>query len=244
MIIILSPSKTMDMSEAELLENNFSEKTHSLVKKIKTFSKEELSKTMKIKEKILESTFDLYKNFDNAPSKSAIEAYTGFVFKGLKLKDYSEDQRSFLDNHFVILSALYGCILPATKIKEYRLDMTMKLDSKENPYTFWNKEINSSLVSLMDNNKEKVLVNLASNEFSKIIDRKNFPFDVVDIDFKEQKDGKFKSVATYAKKARGIMSNYIIKNMILDKDDLKSFNEEGYFYNKELSSEKKYVFTR
>lgn len=244
MIIILSPSKTMDMNGAKLLKNNFSKKTDSLVKKIKTFSKEELSKTMKIKGKILESTFDIYKDFDNAPSKSAIKAYTGFVFKGLELNDYSKDQKSFLDNHFIILSALYGCLLPTTKIKEYRLDMTMRLDSKENPYSYWNEEINSSLVSLMDNNKEDVLVNLASNEFSKIIDRKSFPFEIVDIDFKDQKDGKFKSVATYSKKARGIMSNYIIKNMILDKDDLKSFNEEGYSYNKELSSEKKYIFTR
>lgn len=244
MIIILSPSKTMDMGGAELTNNDFSEKTQSLIKKIKTFSKEELSKTMKIKGKILDSTFDTYKSFDSAPSKSAIEAYTGFVFKGLELKDYSEDQRKFLDDHFVILSALYGCLLPATKVREYRLDMTMKLDSEINPYSFWKEEINSSLVSLMNNNKENILVNLASNEFSKLIDRKNFPFDIVDIDFKEEKDGGFKSVATYAKKARGIMSNYMVKNMILDKDDIKSFNEEGYSYNKELSSEKKYVFTR
>lgn len=244
MLIILSPSKTMDMSGATYSEEIFSEKTEALIKKIKTFSENELSKTMKIKGKILESTLSSYADFDCAPAKAAIDAYTGFVFKGLELKGYSEDERRFLEDHFIILSALYGCLLPADRIKEYRLDMTMKIYPEENLYSYWKEKINSSLVKVMEAKKETLLINLASNEFSKLIDRKTFPYEIIDIDFKEEKDGKYKSVATYAKKARGLMSNYIVRNQLSDREEIKNFSIDDYSYNKELSTENKYIFTR
>lgn len=245
MIIILSPSKTMDMTNAlDLNSSNFSKKTLYLIEKLKTFSPEDLSKTMKIKGKTLESVVDIYRNFDSAGYKKAIEAYSGAVFKGIELKNYSREERSFLDNHFIILSALYGALPADFFIKEYRLDMTIRLLEERNLYDYWKEEVSIDLIKAMEARGEKTLVNLASTEFSKLIDRKTFPCEIIDIDFKEEREGKFKAVSTYAKKARGVMGNYIVKNKISFKEDLKKFREEGYSFNTELSSEKKYIFTR
>lgn len=244
MIIILSPSKTMDMKGAKSSDSNFLEETHSLIKILKTFSPEALSKLMKIKGKLLDSVVNIYNEFDDSPLKPSIEAYTGFVFKGLDLNNYSKEEKDFLDNHFIILSALYGCLFPYTEIKKYRLDMTMKVDAKNSLYDYWKVNINSSLIKTMSDKNEKFLINLASTEFSKLIDRKSFPSNIIDIDFKEEKNGNFKSVSTYAKKARGLMANYIVKNKIEDLEVLKKFTDENYSFNEELSSEKNYVFTR
>ena len=245
MLVILSPSKTMDMSGAlDYMDRHFSEKTQILVERLKTFSPEELSNLMKIKGKTLSSVVDIYENFEVGPYKKAIESYSGFVFKEIKLEDYSPEERAFLDSHFVILSALYGAIPSDFFIREYRLDMTMKVLDEENLYTFWKREINKSLENLMKVRKKKTLINLASKEFSRLIDRKTFPYKIIDIDFREDRDGKFKSVSTYAKKARGLMCNYIIKNKIEDFSKIRDFNGEGYLFNRELSSEEKYVFTR
>jgi len=245
MLAILSPSKTMDMTDAlDLHDNNFSEKTLFLLEKLKTFSPEDLSKTMKVKGKTLESVVGIYRNFDSSGYKKAIEAYSGAVFKGIELKNYSKEDKNFLDDHFIILSAMYGVLPADSLIKEYRLDMTVKVLEEGNLYNYWMDEVNSTLIDLMAKRGEDLLINLASTEFSKLIERKSFPYEIIDIDFKENKDGKFKAVSTYAKKARGIMSNYIIKNKISLKEDLKKFREEGYTFNEELSSEKKYIFTR
>lgn len=199
---------------------------------------------MKIKGKTLESVVDIYTNFDTSGYKKAIEAYTGAVFKGIDVKDYSQEERSFLDEHFIVLSALYGVLPADTFIREYRLDMTVKVLEEENLYTYWKEDVNHTLINLMEKRGETLLINLASTEFSKLIARKTFPYEIIDIDFKEERDGKFKAVSTYAKKARGLMSRYIVKNKISLKEDLKSFKEEGYSFNEELSTDKKYIFTR
>lgn len=234
----------MDMSNACFEESFFSDKTNSLIRKLKSFSKAELSTKMKIRGKLLDSVFDIYDNFQNAPVKSAIESYTGFVFKELDLVGYTKEQRIFLENHFIILSALYGCVLPADKIRAYRLDMTVKVDTKVNLNTFWKAEINTCLKQIMLKNNEDTLINLASNEFSKLIDRKNFSPKIIDIEFKEEASGGFKIVSTYSKKARGMMSDYIIKNKISRVKDIKLFERQEYFFNKFLSTDNKYVFTR
>ncbi len=245
MIVILSPSKTMDMTNSiDLPQNNLSEKTLLLLEKLKTFSPEDLSKTMKIKGKTLDSVVDIYANFKTSGYKRAIEAYSGAVFKGIEVMEFSEEERSFLDKHFIVLSALYGMLPADSFIREYRLDMTVKVFEDENLYTYWKEEVNHTLVKLMEKRGENLLINLASTEFSKLIDRKTFAYEIIDIDFKEERDGKFKSVSTYAKKARGIMSRYIVKNKIAQGEDLKSFKEEGYSFNQELSTDKKYIFTR
>ncbi|GLI57435.1 UPF0246 protein [Propionigenium maris DSM 9537] len=245
MIVILSPSKTMDMTgSVELPHNNFSEKTMFLLEKLKTFSPEDLSKTMKVKGKTLESVVDIYANFHTSGYKKAIEAYTGAVFKGMKVKEYSQEERTFLDEHFIVLSALYGVLPADSLVREYRLDMTVKVLEEETLYAYWKEEVNNTLTELMKAKGENLLINLASTEFSKLIDRKTFPYEIIDIDFKEERDGKFKAVSTYAKKARGVMGRYIVKNKISQGKDLKEFKEEGYSFNQELSTDKKYIFTR
>lgn len=241
-LVILSPSKTMDMSGAiDLPDYVVEEKTEELLKKLRTFSPEELSKAMKIKGKTLDSVVGIYKNYSQAPCKRALDAYSGFVFREIHLD--TEEDKEYAYRHFAVLSALYGLVPADRYIREYRLDMTIKV-LEENPYTFWKDHINEALISYMEEIKDAAIINLASTEFSKLLDRKRLPGDIFDIDFKEEKDGKFKSVSAYAKKARGLMSNYIIKNKIERPEDLKGFSLEGYTFNEDLSSEKKFIFTR
>ncbi len=245
MIVILSPSKTMDMTNSiDLFQNNFSEKTMFLLEKLKTFSPEDLSKTMKVKGKTLDSVVGIYSNFDNSGYKKVMEAYSGAVFKRIDVENYSQEERAFLDEHFVVLSALYGVLPADSYIREYRLDMTVKVLEGQNLYTYWKEDVNNTLTDLMKAKGEELLINLASTEFSKLIERKTFPYEIIDVDFREEKDGKFKAVSTYAKKARGLMSRYIVKNKISCKEDLKKFREEGYSFNEKLSTDKKYIFTR
>ncbi len=239
-LVLLSPSKTMDMAGAEVREVSLSDKTVDILNKIKTFSEDELSKNMKVKGKTLESVKRIYSNYDIAPSKKAIEAYSGFVFKEIHLD--TEEKKDFVYNHFMILSALYGAIMGDTYIKEYRLDMLVKV--LENPYKYWKEDVNNRIEGLMKEKKYSTILNLASNEFSKLLDRKRLEYRIVDVEFKENKDGVYKAVSTYAKKARGLMSNFIIDSKNIDIEVIKKFNLDNYSLNEELSSEDKLVFTR
>lgn len=240
MLVLLSPSKTMDMSESIRKELTLSKKTMDILNEIKTFSQEELSKKMKVKGKTLESVVKIYSGYDSAPIKKAIEAYSGFVFKEIDLSN--EEKKEFAYNHFMILSALYGGIMADTYIKEYRLDMTIKVLG--NPYKYWEEEVNNTIFKVMKDKGYKIILNLASNEFSKLLDRKSLNYKIIDIEFKENKDGVYKSVSTYAKKARGLMSNFIIDSKTIDIEVIKKFNIDNYALNNILSTEDKLVFTR
>lgn len=244
MAIIISPSKTMDFSSntTEGSIDNLKEKTKILVETIQKFSIKGIEKQMKVKGKLLDSTYNSYQNYHASPWKEAIRAYDGAVFKNIKIDEYNKSQLLFLEENLILLSALYGDISATTPIKEYRLDMTMKVLEDSNLYNFWKSEVTFNLEKRLE--KDELLINLASGEFSKIIDRKKFNHTIIDIDFKEYRDGKYKAISTYAKKARGLMCHYIIKNEIKDLERIKKFNLEGYSYNKELSKGNKLIFTR
>jgi cytoplasmic iron level regulating protein YaaA (DUF328/UPF0246 family) len=132
---------------------------------------------------------------------------------------------------------------PSDSVKNYRLDMTMKLSSSS-LYSFWNREVTAYISCLLKNDSDKTLINLASGEYSKMIERKHFPYRIIDIDFKENKNGKFQSISSFAKQGRGSMLNYLIKNRINDAEKIKEFSELGYSINNELSDKDKFIFTR
>ena len=245
MKIIFSPSKEMreenifENKKIEFTEPKFKDKTNILIGILKEKSLSEIENIMKLKGKLLNKTYKDIQDYDKLKFIPAISMYYGVSFKELNLEDYSEKSLEYLKNNLLILSALYGVLLAFDLVKKYRLDMTMSIIDK-GLYNFWKKDINKHISNILVN--DEILLNLASSEFSKLIDNKKTP--MINIDFKEEKDGIFKSVSTYSKKARGKFLNYLVKNQIDKLEDIKKTELDGYSLNEKLSNEKNFIFTR
>ncbi|WP_405353306.1 YaaA family protein [Fusobacterium vincentii] len=245
MKIIFSPSKEMreenifENKKIEFTEFKFKDKTNILMSVLKEKSIDEIKNIMKLKGDLLNKTYKDIQNHKKLKNVPAISMYYGVSFKELELEDYSEKSLKYLKNNLLILSALYGISLPFDLLKKYRLDMTMSIIDK-GLYSFWEKDVTDYISNIL--NKDEILLNLASSEFSKVIDNKKIP--MINIDFKEEKDGVYKSVSTYSKKARGKFLNYLIKNQINNLEDIKKVELDKYSLNKDLSDEKNFVFTR
>ena len=245
MKIIFSPSKEMreenifENKKIEFTESKFKDKTNILIGILKEKSLSEIENIMKLKGKLLNKTYKDIQDYDKLKFIPAISMYYGVSFKELNLEDYSEKSLKYLKNNLLVLSALYGVSLAFDLLKKYRLDMTMSIIDK-GLYNFWKKDINDYISNILS--KDEVLLNLASGEFSKLIDNKKIS--MINIDFKEEKDGAYKSVSTYSKKARGQFLNYFIKNQIANLEDIKKIKLDGYSLNKDLSDEKNLIFTR
>ena len=222
MKIIFSPSKEMreenifENKKIEFTESKFKDKTNILIGILKEKSLSEIENIMKLKGELLNKTYKDIQDYDKLKFIPAISMYYGVSFKELNLEDYSEKSLEYLKNNLLILSAFYGISLPFDLLKKYRLDMTMSIMDK-GLYNFWKKDVNDYILNILD--KDEILLNLASGEFSKVIDNKKIP--MINIDFKEEKDGAYKSVSTYSKKARGQFLNYLIKNQINNLEDIK-----------------------
>ena len=245
MKIIFSPSKEMreenifENKKIEFTESKFKDKTNILIGILKEKSLSEIENIMKLKGELLNKTYKDIQDYDKLKFIPAISMYYGVSFKELNLEDYSEKSLEYLKNNLLILSALYGVLLAFDLVKKYRLDMTMSIIDK-GLYNFWKKDINDYISNILS--KDEVLLNLASGEFSKLIDNKKIS--MINIDFKEEKDGAYKSVSTYSKKARGQFLNYLIKNQIANLEDIKKIKLDGYSLNNVLSDEKNFIFTR
>ena len=245
MKIIFSPSKEMreenifKNKRIEFTESKFKDKTNILIDILKEKSISEIENIMKLKGELLNKTYKDIQDYDKLKSIPAISIYYGVSFKELNLEDYSEKSLKYLKNNLLILSALYGVSLAFDLLKKYRLDMTMSIIDK-GLYNFWKKDINDYISNILS--KDEVLLNLASGEFSKMIDSKKIS--IINVDFKEEKDGAYKSVSTYSKKARGQFLNYLVKNQIDNLEDIKKIKLDGYSLNNTLSDEKNFIFTR
>ena len=245
MKIIFSPSKEMreenifESKKIEFTESKFKDKTNILIGILKEKSLSEIENIMKLKGELLNKTYKDIQDYDKLKSIPAISMYYGVSFKELELEDYSEKSLKYLKNNLLILSALYGVSLAFDLLKKYRLDMTMSIIDK-GLYNFWKKDINDYISNILS--KDEILLNLASGEFSKMIDSKKIS--IINIDFKEEKDGIYKSVSTYSKKARGQFLNYLVKNEIDNLEDIKKIKLDGYSLNNALSDEKNFIFTR
>ena len=245
MKIIFSPSKEMreenifKNKKIEFTESKFKDKTNILIDILKEKSISEIENIMKLKGELLNKTYKDIQDYDKLKFIPAISMYYGVSFKELNLEDYSEKSLKYLKNNLLILSALYGVSLAFDLLKKYRLDMTMSIIDK-GLYNFWKKDINDYISNILS--KDEVLLNLASGEFSKMIDSKKIS--IINVDFKEEKDGAYKSVSTYSKKARGQFLNYLVKNQIDNLEDIKKIKLDGYSLNNALSDEKNFIFTR
>ena len=245
MKIIFSPSKEMreenifKNKEIKFTESKFKDKTNILINALKEKSISEIENIMKLKGELLNDTYKDIQDYENLKYIPAISLYYGVSFKELELEDYSEKSLKYLQNNLLILSAFYGISLPFDLIKKHRLDMTISIIDK-GLYNFWKKDINEYISNILGS--DEVLLNLASSEFSKLIDNKKTP--MINLDFKEEKDRTYKSISTYSKKARGQFLNYLIKNQVSNIENIKKMELNGYSLNEELSDKKNFIFTR
>lgn len=220
----------------------FPSQTKALVEVLKDYSSEDLQKLMKLSENLSVLNVERYAGWGGVDPCPAILSFFGDVYKGLKAQDFTEKDLVFAQDHVAIFSGLYGVIRPLDGIAPYRLEMGTKL---ENPagkdlYAFWSEAVTNYLNQL----DTDVLINLASNEYSSVIDRKKLEKTMVDIVFKEQKGDTYKIIAIYAKKARGMFARYVVKNRCKNIDQLKRFIGGGYRYEASLSNPEQMVFVR
>ncbi|MDC7998517.1 peroxide stress protein YaaA [Gilvibacter sediminis] len=252
MKIVISPAKSLDLETALPTSNHtqpeFQAEAQRLNKLLKKKSARSLSKLMHISDAL--ATLNYERNqawslpFDDANSRPAMFTFAGDVYRGLDAFTMDEEAIDFAQGHLLILSGLYGLLKPLDLMQAYRLEMGTKMPVgvKKNLYEFWKQKITKQLNEEMD--ADDILINLASNEYFKAIDTKALKATVVTPVFKEFKNGQYKTIGTFAKPARGMMSRHLIDTKGTTVDDIKAFNKEGYGFSEELSSETELVFTR
>jgi cytoplasmic iron level regulating protein YaaA (DUF328/UPF0246 family) len=254
MLITLSPSKGQDFETASLSNTHTKpadlKDSELLIKELRKIKSKKLQEMMAISENIASLNVERYKTFKTPfttkNAKQAIFAFKGDVYGGLELESFGEDDYAYAQDHLRILSGLYGCLRPMDLIQPYRLEMKTKLknDRGDNLYQFWDDRITRSINKELKKQKEPVLVNLASNEYFKSVKPKLLDGRLLNINFKETKEGKTRVVAIFAKRARGMMADYIIRNRIEKPENLKKFKLGGYKFNKALSDDMQWTFER
>ena len=232
MKIIISPSKTQSPAKSSYLTNQeiiYPIKHKKILALLQKLTKNQLNKIMKINKTLLENTYTNIQNYSNLATFHAFESFNGLVFKGLQKEQYHSKEYDYIESNLLILDAFYGVLKPGSLIKSYRIDMKMKIGV--NLYSFW--DINNYF-------NDELIINLASNEFSKMISSKN----IINIGFLQYKNDSYVNQATYSKQARGKFLNYLIINHLLDLDKMKNFDELNYTYNPKLSDDSNMIFTR
>ncbi|PCJ18074.1 MAG: hypothetical protein COB02_05935 [Candidatus Cloacimonadota bacterium] len=249
MLCVLSPAKTLDFditSHSIKSEIIFKKECLQLITTMKKQSIEDISGLMKVSEKIATLNYQRYqkysKNFEEPQAKTAIKVFKGDVYIGLDSQSLNNDDLIFSQSSIRILSGLYGLIKPLDLIQAYRLEMGISLKHKEtnNLYQFWGDKITKAI----NNEESEYLINLASNEYFKSIKQKDLKAKLINIHFKDTKNGKLKVISFFAKKARGMMARYIVQEKISDPSHLKDFISGDYKFDSNLSSESDFVFTR
>lgn len=252
MKIVISPAKSLDFETLIPTELNslpqFLEQSEKLSAVLKKKSPKKLGELMSISENLSELNWQRNQDwkvpFTKENSRQAVYAFKGDVYVGLDAYSIPEEKIEQLNDKLRILSGLYGLLKPLDLIQPYRLEMgtKLKIGKSENLYQFWNNQITDQLNAEMQ--KDEVLVNLASNEYYKVIKPKLVENTIITPQFKDYKNGKLKIISFFAKKARGMMVRYIIDNEINDIESLKGFDYDGYAYSEELSSGNEFVYVR
>lgn len=256
MFILLSPAKSLDYESAISYQNftipHFEKETQKLAKELKKFSPADLEKLMGISKKLAELNFarfqDFKPKFDLKNSKQALLVFDGDVYKPIETENFSAKDFDFAQQHLRILSGFYGLLRPLDLIQPYRLEMgtDFKKTSADikNLYEFWGDKISQHLDEECKNNGAKHVINLASEEYFSAINPKKISAKIINVIFKENKNGVYKIVGINAKKARGLMTNFIVKNKISDPQELKKFKVEKYHFEKAMSDEENFTFIR
>ena len=254
MQIVISPAKTLDFDTPHKIKTatqpDFIKESKALIGQLKKLSAQDVSSLMGISDKLgalNASRFQQWKppfTADNA--RQAALAFKGDVYVGLDAGSLTEKQLQWAQDHLLILSGLYGLLRPLDLMQPYRLEMGTAFENKagKNLYEFWDEKLTNAVNARLASDKKPVLVNLASNEYFKALDSKKINGEIITPVFKDQKNGQYKIISFFAKKARGMMAAWIIRHQVTEVDAILDFNDGGYQYNAELSSADEWVFTR
>lgn len=254
MLIVVSPAKTLDYTTPPKIKKftlpDYLDDSAELIHRMREFSSLDISELMKVSTKIADLNFDRFeawnKKFTEKNAKQAVLAFKGDVYTGLDADSFSTQDFNFAQKHFRMLSGLYGLLRPLDLMQAYRLEMGTRLSTErgKNLYEFWGDEVTEGLNAQLKKIKSKYLINLASNEYFKVVKPDVLQGEIITPAFKELKNGDYKMIGVYAKKARGLLSRYIIQNQLSDIEDIKSFDVDGYKFNKKVSKGNNWVFTR
>jgi len=254
MLIVISPAKTLDYSTPATTNKytipDYLDDSQELINRARRYSTLDISEIMAVSTKIAELNFERFKDWhtpftpDNA--KQAVLAFKGDVYTGLDAATLKATDFTFAQKHLRILSGLYGLLRPLDLMQAYRLEMGRKIetDRGKNLYEFWGEQVTQGLNTQLKKTGSSHLINLASNEYFKSVKPKLLNAEVITPAFKDFKNGEYKMMGVYAKKARGMLSRYIIDNKLTDIEDIKSFDLDDYSFNKQLTSVNTWVFTR
>lgn len=250
MKILISPAKSLNydtkIPSKTYQQPKFLSDSSKLIKDLKKLSQNDIATLMKISPNLSKLNRDRYQSFStpftSKNAKPAIYVFNGDVYDGIDIQNYNENHLKYIQSNLRILSGLYGILKPLDLMQPYRLEMGTKFENErgKNLYDFWKK----SLTSYLNEEEGDLIINLASEEYFKAIDKKETKAKIINIDFKENKDGKYKIIGIFAKKARGIMVDWLTKNNIQKVEDIKGFSSNNYKYSKEQSSESSLVFCR
>ncbi len=254
MLIVVSPAKKLDYETPSLIKKAtkpiYLSESQILIDELRKYSVIDLAELMGLSIKLAELNFDRYsswkKQVNEKTGKQCLFAFQGDVYKGLDVTTLNSYDINFAQKHLRIISGLYGLLRPLDLMRPYRLEMGTKLKNSKgkNLYEFWGDKITSGINKQLKEQGDKILINLASNEYFKSIKASKISGKVITPIFKEKKNHQYKVVGIHAKKARGLMSRFIIKNRIKDVEKLKNFQSEGYSFNKSLSNTNDLVFVR
>jgi hypothetical protein len=254
MLLVVSPAKKLDF-ETPLATDEFTQPTlleHSqeLIERCVQLSPDQIASLMKLSDKLAglnAARFGEWSQpFTPTNARQAVLAFNGDVYTGLDAVSFSEEDFNFAQQHFRILSGLYGLLKPLDLIQAYRLEMGTRLDNKRgtNLYQFWGDIITNELNKSLTDQNTDVLLNLASTEYFKSVKKKSLNANIITPQFKDWKNGQYKMISFFAKKARELMARYVIQNQITDIAKVKEFDLGGYGFNAEFSKGNDWVFTR
>lgn len=254
MLMVISPAKTLDYETAPATERHtlprYLDHSRELIDVLREKSPQEIAKLMSLSDKLAALNVARYGSYSDTfttdNSKQALLAFKGDVYTGMHAVDFNEDDFDFAQQHLRMLSGLYGILRPLDLMQPYRLEMGTKLTNPRGKdlYAFWGSHITDWLNQDLQEQGDDVLLNLASQEYFGAVKPKALKGRLIETVFKDQKNGQYKIISFYAKKARGLMARYVIKEKLKDPEGLKDFNLEGYYYDKASSSPDKLVFLR
>jgi cytoplasmic iron level regulating protein YaaA (DUF328/UPF0246 family) len=251
MLVVVSPAKTLDFESAPITKAHtqprFLEQSQLLVEDLKKLSVSELATLMKLSDKLAGLNMARFQTwstpFDFSNAKQAVLAFKGDVYTGLDADSLNKNSLEFMQQHLRILSGLYGVLRPLDLIQPYRLEMGTKFNNAKGKdlYQFWGQQLREAIEAELE---DDILVNLASNEYFKALQAKQLNARIITPIFKDWKNGQYKIISFYAKKARGLMSRYIIENQITKPEQLQQFDSDGYRFNADMSKDDNWVFIR
>jgi cytoplasmic iron level regulating protein YaaA (DUF328/UPF0246 family) len=254
MLLVVSPAKKLDFESplATTKSTQASLLAHSeiLIERCLELSSDQIASLMKLSDKLAGLNAARFGEwslpFTPENARQAVLAFNGDVYSGLDADSFSDDDFNFAQQHFRILSGLYGLLKPLDLMQAYRLEMGTKLENVRgaNLYQFWGDIITNELNQALAEQGDDVLINLASNEYFKAVNKKSLNATIITPQFKDWKNDQYKMISFYAKKARGLMARYIIQNQIKTVEQVKDFDLAGYQFNTDFSQGNELVFTR